>query len=532
MPDQTTHEGGSGQNFKLHKKLFVFFVLFVLSAFTEGFDSFGLASLHDRQAADLSSIVEVPLAGLHASTAKAPDLVTAFLFDDDARRQFDVDTSYLPYDKLADVLAPIVAAQPRAIFLDFSYGRYKTDDAGAGLDKLIRVLDDAHSRGIRVYSGSIGGNEKLDPLRQRLALVSISWPADHGLNYPFVGDADYLGNSNAQALTAAPAIYRDLCESQDLKNLTGCRNSGVIDQFSPTSSSAASPLPSPQAGSVREAPEPMFLVYEPYVAASIHASSLSYEGSAACKRQPRGDQFVRWGIARSVLQSVNGDNAIGHDKCVAVPHFSLARTQIPDFGNGTGSAPDPLIMQAYVKGKVVMIGDGLGKDVFDAPIFGQLPGVMQHALALRTLLRDGEDYQRLAPAPHLAEPHGGGNFSLSLTFFIEQLLALCVILCVTVATTEPPQQNMGSGSSGRLWKKAGLALLPIVLAALVIWVEAAMHWPLANYISIAATAGGVIAITELDRLLSKRWPVMLGVIAFCIALAIGTYLLLDTWLVF
>lgn len=479
----------------VRKKLFVFLIFFLIAAFADGFDSFGLSSGHDARTVTLSSVAVAPFTAMNRKpqAIAAQEAVTVLLMDDRTRRADGIDTPYIDYDRLATYLDAVVEAHPKAVFLDFFYGRFRAPAAQAGLVKLEQSLVEAEAQGIKIYTGPIADAPELDAIRNHVTQVALGWTSDHALDYPFSGKSDFESVRRDAIPTAAARIYVDLCARADAKAYD-CSQAAALGGPGPA--------------------QPMFLTYQPYVPpVRKTATAVSYEASRVCATQPSGARFVLWGIARTILRSINGDAERGPEKCVSVPHFSLSDIYMPVFDDGEAPARNAVLANGYFRDKVVMIGDGLGKDRFEAPVFGQLDGVFQHAIALQTLLGNGQAYTRWP------DSIGVGGWRISWTFILEWAVSLCVVLSAAAALKP-------AGRGHPLQRKALLVTAPLAAAAIALIAESLAHWPLANLLSILISASGVVAVAELDKVLSRRWTTMWVVLAVSIAVCA----LLCLWL--
>ena len=498
---------------ELHQKLFVAVILFALAAFIQVYNPFDLSAQHDEAAAELSSLVQAPFAGSRGGTAEP---VTVLLVDAGTRSDLGFDTPYMPYDKLAQTLQALVAAQPKAIFLDYSYRRVLTEDArkpnnGAtgvksGLQQLVDVLKLAKTAHVPVFTGPVGDDGQLAGLRAEVTSVGISWHAEHRLDYPFLGDSDFVQGGSRPVLTAAPAIYRGLCP--DTPAGGNCPGKVLVQGM----------FDGDQLTRPEKVPPAMFLNYLPY-----SGRDGAYGASETCKDEPRGEAFARRALARTVLRTISGDDTRGPSKCIDVPHFSLTELVAPGF-DGAPSRVFNDYAQAYIRHKVVMIGDSSGTDRFDAPVFGRIDGVFQHAIALQTLMRAGDHYTRW-PAAVPIDRHGEARASLPWNFLLESLISFCVLAAILVA--DRPET---SATAHGFIRRAGLIAIVAGLGAVTAAIEAALHWPLANLLNIAAGVGGVLAITEIDKLISRRWPVLIATLGVAALVLAGGFVLLRSWL--
>ncbi len=511
----TKTEAGKRPYLELHQKLLVAVVLFVIAAFVQAFNCFDLSAQHDEAAAELSSLVRAPFAANRGAAATAAP-VTVLLVDDGVRRDLGFDTAYLPYDKLAQTLKAIIAAKPKAIFLDYAYQRSTTEDARppqgggkSGLQQLIDVLPDK-GKGVPIYAGPIGDSGDLANLRKKISTVGISWHAEHRLDYPFDGNSDFTRGESDAVATAAPAIYRNLCIKPDAG--IDCSGRQAIDGMF-----------SGNVVRLDKAPPAMFLNYLPYTGEGL------YRQSDACKGEPRGDAFARQAWARTVLRTINGDDTRGPSKCIDVPHFSLSDVMTPDF-DGAGFNVLPDYAKAYITGKVVMIGDSSGTDRFDAPVFGRMDGVFQHAIALQTLMRDGSRYTRWADGPAV-DHKGRESARLPWNFLLESLISFCVLAAILVADRPAPESGApkGGARTGEVARRTRLIIFVLALGGATAAIEARNHWPLANLLNIAGGVLGVLAITELDKIISRRWPVLVATLVAGALVLGGGYALLRSW---
>ncbi len=498
----------------------VFVLGFLVALFIAGFDSFGLDTAGDLRTSEWQSTLVAPLTHANpgkgdalirtlagrtpvqqARYAKAQAAVTVLLVDAKARDKLDFDTPYLPYALQAQYLDAILKAHPKAVFFDFIYRRHHgtgasnmagPEDDAKDLAALVQVLKDNKNKKygtpVPVYVGPVDDRPELAEFRTLVTPVSVSWRGNDVATYPFVGDDQYNpdGEMPRPALTAAATIYQQLCPKEATPADLDCR---LADQISVT---APKRLP------------PLFMTYDRY--AGVDKRYLATPDCVAEKTSARRN-------GPSGLGAVLADNLMrraaptASTKCLPVPYFSLADAAAVHAA--AFFTPDDAFLKDEVTGKVVMIGDDLGNDLYDAPAFGQIDGVFQHAVALQHLLADGRDYTRW-PQP-VEMQLGQGTFSVRVNFFVEWLISLAAAVIaqywLTVRNRPSKQRGEGWVLAGRLATIfAGTFLVSLAIAALqTFW----FHWPPNNSPGVLLSTVTLIGGMEFDRL-SSKYRLILG----------------------
>lgn len=491
MSGKTESMSAEATRIEIRQRLLVFLVGFLIALFIEGFDSFGLASLKDRHSAGLASVLE-QLSPSNYNEA-AQEAVTVFLVDPETKSRIGFDQPYLPYSTLASFLGTLVDARPKAIFLDYSYNIHTSDPAG--LKKLIAVATRAKEAGVHIYTGAISDHKDMKDLKRAVTEVSFSWDRSVGLDYPFVGSARFETVDSARALTAAPMIYRDLCRGdQHVKNTFKCDFEEAISELliNPNGSSAIT------IDNASHLPSPLFQTYIHY--RKPKSGTAPESGPELLCSEESGLNRMERVVARGLFRSVDASHG-GPPNCIAVPYYSLSRIHMPL--PGVTPFANRRLMETRVRDKIVMIGDGLGEDRYDVPVFGYIEGVFHHAIALQDLLSEGGGYTRWPEKVDLER--WGLPFAVGKNFLIEWGISFLVVLATLViwhhrkATTETQRWFLLLGLGAAI-------TLPIVLASLVsITVVQVLRWPTVNILNIFGTVAGLLTLMELDRLMCQRW---------------------------
>ncbi len=484
---------GDAHRFEHARHWFLFFVAFFISLFIDAFDSFHKATLHHENDAEIGRIVIEPMLNVffkhqHDYDETARKAITVFVIDDhtqdggtsDAQKaKMAFDTPYLPYAYQAKYLHEIIRHRPWVVFIDLVYKRKGTgfvpmpslpdddkarrdecgkdvdldsaarDDVSAGYAALLKEIACARADNIRIFTGQTPDDGASRFYFKGLSLLSdqvaTEWPKQrHVLDYPFYGYASLTDNRLVDKATAAKAIYDFLCSTPDEKGVRlplpqpadGSPRPGFRCDYQPGTfpPSAAEPGEEETAAKIMvqwpqylptKAPDDRFYNSEPECR---HASPDALHG------------YLR-NMSRGLMFNFTEPEKTSPDKCLYIRSFPLYRV----FDQTTGKGDDGLL-DADVRGKIVMIGDGM-TDRFDTPQHGMIPGVFHHAFALQNLLARGRDYIQWPPETtvlelvqdalgfvHLPKPSSLGLFGglgVPINFFIEWLLTLLEVLAVT-----------------------------------------------------------------------------------------------------
>ena len=388
---------------------FLFFIALSISLFIEAFDSFRQASGHGELSANIARIAIEPVLDLitrqRTYDEAARQAITVFVIDRTTQADtkdagaYAYDTPFMPYAYQAAYVRQIAAFKPRIIFLDFVFRR---EGDKAGYDALVDAIAAARQAGIKVYVGLDSDHAYFAGLGSGTDRVATEWPkGKHALDYPFYGD-DALGNPDKRTTPmAASAIYQAVCADPTHGPSFRCDLS-VLPPATREEDKAMAPI----------------MVHMPQYQA--HPGEL-YSQEPVCRQAPQNavDGYMR-DLARNLLYNLTDPEHRGADKCLYISSFSLSRV----FAFARLNKPDAPLLQNYVTGKVVMIGDGM-EDVIDVPAHGLIPGVFHHAFALQNLLAHDKGYI------HWPAEWKAIHLTLPVNFIIEWLLTALEVLIIT-----------------------------------------------------------------------------------------------------
>lgn len=481
------------KSIETRQKIFIFFLSFLLAIFVEGFDVFGLSSQKDMQNAWLNSAADsIKDSFTHTKTTSQSheaEPVTVYLLDELTQDTHGFDTTFMPYVYVGNYIDSIASFQPKAIFLDFIYSRHSDKEGILLLCKALEAAK-AENKDLSFYSGPISDHPNFSCMKANglITEVSIRWDIGKPLQYPLYGDAGKSNNGAQKIKTAAHQIYHDIySQKQELKT-----------------------------------DRPIFISYRPY-------KSKLTTPDHKCEQEAEKNSFSHL-LASSVLKRA-ADSLYTPLSCSDVPQFSLSELDTL----GLMSDEEKISYGDRIKDKVVMIGDGLGNDLHPAPIFVQLDGVFQHALALKELKLNRKDYTRWPEEISILTAKRSDHvfFSLSADFLIEWAMALIIILVVqyvlhlkrSFGVAAPLTSVISSRQtvSPLNWLLAIVALVAttVVLSGIIIifiqmrW----LHWPTINMVHILALTAGLLALMELDKLLVKKWSHMILALGVLVVLA-------------
>ncbi len=486
----------------LHRMRFIFpyFLAFLVALFTELFDPFHQISLHREISAETAQVMVEPLFDLvtHANERNeaARKAITVFIIDRDTQSDrkdggvYAFDTPFMPYAFQAAYIRQIAAYKPRVIFLDFTYRRRSTGD---GFDDFAQALSDARQAGIKVFVGLSADPQKFAALGGSADVVSNEWPRGrHVLDYPFVGDGVLDDPSRQTTLTAAAAIYNDVCAGPQKNPLFRC-------DFKPSPA---------QTGDAALAP--MVVQWHQFV----RRPQELYSEEPACSGEPTSalGAYMK-GAARNILYNLTDPEHFGPDKCLYISAFPLDRV----FSFAAFHRPDDELLKQYVTGKIVMIGDGLD-DYFDTPEHGRIPGVFHHAFALQNLLADGRGYIRWPFEWHPL------NMTMQFNFLVEWFLVAFEIWITLkfediLKWADKLVERLDKIARRMTWllhmrrlrlkDDTPYALLVSVLIIfalayiLDLWMYAGLHWVPINPLYVLVIVSAIHVIAEQDKLFAQ-----------------------------
>lgn len=408
-----------------------------------------------------------------------------------------VDSAYLLENSIAELpmsyrnqsalLAKLSAFEPAAIFYDFYYSEPHLRDASTGdpisptldvfssaesarvensdLDEFVRQIGALQTKTppISFFLGPVGEHVYLRPLAEYAArkrsgkddklqfgnAVGIEVKPDDQLEYT------YPKRDENGRLQAAFALYADWCERK------------------------ASRLGAREARRCRDMREWMEPIDRIYIDWGVGSAQKAQSGpDDAWNRHCEADGWKRLRLqARLVLERVG--------------HFGVERPSTSGCSYHQyleASALDRLPerdLRAFLKDKHVLVGlaDFGFSDVVDTPVFGRVPGVYIHAMALDNLIENGPQVRRPSERFLLGANQADG------AAFVLLLFAILISLAYRERKGGP-----GIDSNARI---GGYILIVAVAAVAGFAISEAFRWPTLNSFQIALKVAGAIVIVEL-----------------------------------
>lgn len=341
-------------------------------------DPFGISSSTDEASATWLNRL---LAGNY-SDAGQQQVVVILL--DDAYLLRNQTYWPMPYNEQAKLFKRLLAYKPQAVFADLLYTHDHSRNLpgqtpGTQSQLLANVFERYQRQGIPLFlanNGHAAGDGSVNTLA-RFSQVStpalVSW-SGHGSQYP-------LATQTGLGLMETPALklYREYCRTR-----------------------ACTSLP----------PDAAAAAQEPDIAVQwgLHPHPLQPQASDIVCKLP--------GLGRQLMQAVfwKFDKDDGPSNCtytLTIPASALEVTE----------SEDRQLLRQMLEGKLVLVGAKITgtDDITLSPLYGNVPGVYLHAMALDNLVTWGMDYYRSMPT--LGEVGFVGKIDL-LDCFELALLAL------------------------------------------------------------------------------------------------------------
>lgn len=477
-----------------HRRFVWALVTLIFFLAVDAFDSFKIPSNADERGGALTARVLAPFYGEGHKSAQ--DKIAVVLITDDTLRWAKTSPPP-PYQMQEDLLRVLSAFGPKAIFFDFTYTHAR--ETPTAVASFADAVATAEAEGVRVFFGPVEQSaEGLTPLRE-VSQVDLLMRAKQSSFYPGTGLTDRA--------TPAFSLYRAACAQGgpgcDLKTLAG--------------------------GGVQA---PIALQWR---TTSPDGLNQFWRGEelANCESEADGMRDRLSAMAGLVFREAFRGALSRQEGAVSAcfPHLTAPARAILE-----GQAD----LETFAKDRVILIGAGyLGSaDETNAPGFGRIPGVFQHAMALDNLFTFGHQYRR--PPPEVL-------FELGLDDLFEALLSAALIgigflsldhftrALAGVRTRLRMADGPVVGVSKEEWRRevvAPAALLFTFLAALVsapfvagIAASAVMNWPAANSFGVVLAVFGVGALFmrgDIVRALGEAdilWRLALGAAIVVLGLA-------------
>ena len=362
-------------------------------------------NLHQAASHTISNEIELIMSPVYGGSRSAKDNIAVILIDEKSLDHWSQGDWPPSYETQAQLIDAISTYEPAAIFLDFQYKRLHAVDASGApirngfqsfgaprakkadesdLLKFVNALNAARSQDINIYAGEVANTTELAPLYDFFAPknnygehlsptvgVDSTSSLEFGFTYPTFDDNKHL--------QAAPMLYFDWCRRQ-------ARNSDEIDSVQCRSfwnwANAHTDIfvewgfgstQSGQAGDLTEE--------QRHWNKNCHQPKISYSRAARLFLQR-----LAIGDGDKEKNKPDTNNCRYHDfySAADVMESGKAFTQVP---------------KSALEGRYVLVGADVTSlsDSINNLVYGRVPGVFVHAMALDNFLTKGENVLRPSP---------------------------------------------------------------------------------------------------------------------------------------
>lgn len=443
-------------------------VTLALAIWLAALDPFQMNSRFDSASQAAADRVVAPLYARERSEARIAGALALVTIDAATVRR---DHAYpIAYDELAAVVQAAADAKATAVFLDLAFFNRGLDPKGAAaapLAMLVSAINAARAAGVPVFTGPIDTDPALDGLRDAVSgQAAVTWPAEHPLDYPFVGaDAD-----GRRLPLPATLLFRSYC---------------AVHPSEPSCTELSSlQLPDDQL----EMLVPLAIQFGRGPAPEQHRFT-DPDALASCGRATASQWTV--GLARGVQQGALGPSPAPCSSHLEIPIQDIA------------GAVDLIGGRLLVVGLTPELGDG-----FLAPGVGRIAGGAVHLMAVDNLIHYGADYPRWPEAlPRLGALNLGAlNWA--------GLFRVAIVVLIPIVIAEAGRRAK-TATRARLWTIFALVLVVPLVGAVAL--GAAFHLPPGGIAALGLLSLGVTAFFE-DEELVKALGIRFGLgVAACLA---------------
>ncbi|CAN5393635.1 hypothetical protein BH10PSE5_BH10PSE5_27420 [soil metagenome] len=308
------------------------------------FGSFGFADRADETLSRAVGLVSGPFYGVFGRPGQDAIVIVA-LDSDFVERSGGAWPP--PYKATQEVVEQILAAQPKAVFLDSYYAQPRRTPVGwpdmEGAGALAKVSAGARAAGVPILTGPVAKDQPaLAPIAAAVDQVGLRSPDERPFAYSL-----YDGEQRPMAAVELYRIWKG--------------------------GAAGAPAPLP----------PGNLSLDWGFGASAWMGERLAEGDKACvaptlPARIKGALALIW---RSLTPNLTPESATARGLLVDCPYFDI----VP-----AAWLADPVV-RARLRDRVVLVGSTVPwlRDQAPTPLLGEVPGVMAHAMALDNLIQNG-----------------------------------------------------------------------------------------------------------------------------------------------
>lgn len=432
------------------------FIGFLVNAF----EPFGLEDDFDSSVSRAGNSIMAPLYGWVGGRVGQRDIMIVVI-QEDTLAAFQDDTWPLPYRSQALLAQLIAERKPAALFLDFYYARYHdkpvevdfwgdgdASPAGpateTGLESLARTLTTI-SQDFPVMIGPVVPATKQDktglqPLVDRISASSNGSLMSVGVEHSGPPFYYYPMRDAGQRRQAAVELRNVWCKRQksdcaDFPEYEDDARLAVDWGFGTT---------------------PLMARYQPVKERALCGSGSFWMSVKA---------FARI-VLHNLTRVLNDDDLRVYESC---PYFDT----IP--AEWLVTPPPGLDLDELIKDRLVLVGVDLPylSDYVPAPLYGPVPGVTLHAMALDNLITSGVAATKPAPVVWLG---------IDAADVWEMMIAFLSLIVLILFFTTPREESWVRRFLAFVHRSAVMFVLSICAA---LFASAVFHWPFVNFVAIS-----------------------------------------------
>ncbi|MBL1430288.1 MAG: CHASE2 domain-containing protein [Robiginitomaculum sp.] len=383
------------KNWLATRPIVVLSFIFLFGVAIDLFDSFGIEERSDNATSSaLNSALSPTYGGVHR---EGQELITNVLIQSSFLSRNNIDYWPLTYQAQIDLVTHLASFDPKIIFLDFYY--YTLQKCQRNLGSTLNCPEETlaarwgQTLDPSAYTGEFAAqlkkaavNSKGQAIPLILGPISPSDPAftklrtafpvgqgSAGIHIPISPQFAYQAYDKDKQLMVAFLIYQMLC--QDLKS--GCKQPAT------------------------ELNKQTMAIQWGFGNSALQQSIQPNHEGTICKgegvsqRFLSGIQVIFRSLFQGALQNPN-HNKRSADIVACTYHDTLSADQVSQaIDEGQNSGSHQLVSKA-LKNRVVMVGADISylSDYFDSPVYGKVPGITVHSMALDNLISKGDNIQR------------------------------------------------------------------------------------------------------------------------------------------